>query len=58
MSDENQTDVEFDEKDKVVRIPLSATDGGRRTKLVMFTCNKCGESAAPPLVVGVASERL
>jgi hypothetical protein len=45
-SDENQTDVEYDEASKTVRIPLSAMDGGRRTKLVMFTCNKCGELRA------------
>ncbi|KIY98188.1 Hsp70 escorting protein 2 [Monoraphidium neglectum] len=45
-SDENQTDVEYDEASKTVRIPLSAMDGGRRTKLVMFTCNKCGGRTA------------
>ncbi|KAI8469533.1 MAG: hypothetical protein J3K34DRAFT_279120 [Monoraphidium minutum] len=42
----SQGDIEYDEESKVVRIPLSATDGGRRTKLVMFTCNKCGGRSA------------
>jgi len=46
-SDDSQSDVEYDAKDNVVRIPLSAMDGGRRTKLVMFTCNKCGAFALP-----------
>ena len=40
--DGSQSDVEYDEESKTVRVPLSAMDGGRRTKLVMFTCNKCG----------------
>lgn len=40
------SDVEYDEESKTVRIPLSAMDGGRRTKLVMFTCNKCGGRSA------------
>ena len=35
----------YDEANKTVRIPLAAlTDGQRRTKMVMFTCNKCGET--------------
>lgn len=36
-------EVDYDEEKKVVRIPLSAMgDGARRSKLVLFTCNKCG----------------
>lgn len=42
-SDEQQQEVTYDEASKTVRIPLKATDGGRRTKLVMFTCNQCGK---------------
>jgi hypothetical protein len=38
-------EVLYDEETKTVRIPLAAvTDGQRRTKMVMFTCNKCGGS--------------
>jgi hypothetical protein len=40
---EGVKEVTYDEQEKVVRIPLSAMEGGRRTKLVMFTCNKCGK---------------
>lgn len=37
-------EVLYDEATKTVRIPLAAVnDGQRRTKMVMFTCNKCGE---------------
>lgn len=37
----------YDEEGKVVRIPLSALgEGQRRTKMVMFTCNKCGGRSA------------
>lgn len=50
--DQAAKDVLYDETNKTVRIPLAAlTDGQRRTKMVMFTCNKCGELA----VSGVAS---
>ena len=42
---EGVKEVTYDEQEKVVRIPLSAMEGGRRTKLVMFTCNKCGKQA-------------
>jgi hypothetical protein len=42
VPDTAQSDVEYDAASNTVRIPLNATDGGRRTKLVMFTCNKCG----------------
>lgn len=41
--------MEYDEANKVVRIPLAALqgpEGSRRTKLVMFTCNKCGEQGS------------
>lgn len=35
--------VTYDEATKTVRIPLAAVnEGQRRTKMVMFTCNKCG----------------
>ncbi|PNH04566.1 hypothetical protein TSOC_009264 [Tetrabaena socialis] len=42
------TAVEYDEENKVVRIPLSAMgpEGQRRSKLVLFTCNKCGGRTA------------
>jgi hypothetical protein len=40
---DGSNEVEYDEATKTVRIPLSAASGQRRTKLVMFTCNKCGE---------------
>ncbi|GBF93386.1 hypothetical protein Rsub_06424 [Raphidocelis subcapitata] len=46
VTDGSQNDVEFDPSGNVVRIPLAAMDGGRRTKLVMFTCNKCGGRSA------------
>jgi hypothetical protein len=47
------SEVTYDEATKTVRIPLSAlSDDGssgagkqRRTKMVMFSCNKCGERA-------------
>ncbi|KAG2450720.1 hypothetical protein HYH02_004558 [Chlamydomonas schloesseri] len=39
--------VDYDDEKKVVRIPLSALgDGSRRSKLVLFTCNKCGGRSA------------
>lgn len=42
--DEASKEVLYDEASKTVRIPLAAlNDGQRRTKMVMFTCNKCGE---------------
>jgi hypothetical protein len=42
--DEGSKEVLYDEASKTVRIPLAAlNDGQRRTKMVMFTCNKCGE---------------
>lgn len=35
--------ITYDEDSKTMRIPLSTSgQSGRRTKLVMFTCNKCG----------------
>ncbi|GIL64172.1 hypothetical protein Vafri_18130 [Volvox africanus] len=42
--EDGTSDIEYDEQNKVVRIPLSALgpEGQRRTKLVLFTCNKCG----------------
>ena len=41
---EGQTQVTFDADANVVRIPLRDVEGAsKRTKLVMFTCNKCGE---------------
>ncbi|KXZ44572.1 hypothetical protein GPECTOR_65g190 [Gonium pectorale] len=46
--EDGSTDVEYDDAGKVVRIPLSALsgEGARRTKLVLFTCNKCGGRTA------------
>jgi len=40
----------YDEGTQTVRIPLKELTEQRRTKLVMFTCNKCGACAAsaPP----------
>jgi hypothetical protein len=39
------SDFQYDEESKTMRVQLSALDGGnRRTRLVTFTCNKCGES--------------
>lgn len=44
-TDSAAKEVLYDEETKTVRIPLAAvTDGQRRTKMVMFTCNKCGGS--------------
>lgn len=41
------SEVLYDEAAKTVRIPLAAVaDGQRRTKMVMFTCNKCGGRSA------------
>ncbi|KAG2438104.1 hypothetical protein HXX76_005713 [Chlamydomonas incerta] len=58
MKEEDGTkEVEYDEEKKVVRIPLSALgDGTRRSKLVLFTCNKCGGRSAR-LVNPVAWEK-
>ncbi|GLI64830.1 hypothetical protein VaNZ11_008135 [Volvox africanus] len=46
--EDGTSDIEYDEQNKVVRIPLSALgpEGQRRTKLVLFTCNKCGGRTA------------
>ncbi|GLC33062.1 hypothetical protein PLESTB_000374600 [Pleodorina starrii] len=46
--EDGTTEVEYDEENKVVRIPLSALgpEGQRRSKLVLFTCNKCGGRTA------------
>ncbi|WIA20155.1 hypothetical protein OEZ85_006005 [Tetradesmus obliquus] len=49
--------VTYDEATKTVRIPLAAVnEGQRRTKMVMFTCNKCGGRSAR-LVNPVAWEK-
>ena len=41
---EGETRVTYDAGANVVRIPLRDVEGAsKRTKLVMFTCNKCGE---------------
>lgn len=42
--DSTDSEVEYDEVNKVVRVPL--VKAGGRTKLVLFTCNKCGEERA------------
>ncbi|KAF6261122.1 hypothetical protein COO60DRAFT_810182 [Scenedesmus sp. NREL 46B-D3] len=56
-SDAAAKEVTYDEETKTVRIPLAAVgDGQRRTKMVMFTCNKCGGRSAR-LVNPVAWER-
>eukprot|EP00878_Enallax_costatus_P001727 GHUV01001883.1.p1 GENE.GHUV01001883.1~~GHUV01001883.1.p1 ORF type:complete len:378 (+),score=71.33 GHUV01001883.1:84-1136(+) len=40
-------EVTYDEASKTIKIPLAAmNDGQRRTKMVMFTCNKCGGRSA------------
>ncbi|KAG2489076.1 hypothetical protein HYH03_012512 [Edaphochlamys debaryana] len=47
--EDGSSEPEYDEASKVVRIPLSALEGPenkRRTKLVLFTCNKCGGRTA------------
>eukprot|EP00882_Tetradesmus_deserticola_P004050 GHRQ01004279.1.p1 GENE.GHRQ01004279.1~~GHRQ01004279.1.p1 ORF type:complete len:238 (+),score=51.04 GHRQ01004279.1:115-828(+) len=50
-------EVTYDEDTKTVKIPLAAVnDGQRRTKMVMFTCNKCGGRSAR-LVNPVAWEK-
>jgi hypothetical protein len=39
-------EFEYDEETKTMRVPLSAlqeTRNERRTRLVTFSCNKCGE---------------
>ncbi|KAF8055926.1 fatty acyl-CoA reductase [Scenedesmus sp. PABB004] len=55
--DPGAKEVTYDEEAKAVRIPLAAVnDGSRRTKLVMFTCNKCGGRTAR-LVNPVAWEK-
>ncbi len=42
-NDETLSNIEYDEDSKTVRIPLKELgEGARRTKLVMFTCNRCG----------------
>lgn len=43
--DSEGSEIEWDVDTKTLRIPLSAAEGEglRRTKLVIFTCNKCGE---------------
>lgn len=44
--DESQPEMQYDEETKTLKVPLSALEGEgalRRTKLVVFTCNKCGE---------------
>lgn len=42
-------EVTYDEATKTIKIPLAAvSDGQRRTKMVMFTCNKCGEPLVMP----------
>mmetsp|Transcript_13766 Transcript_13766/g.29638 ORF Transcript_13766/g.29638 Transcript_13766/m.29638 type:complete len:199 (-) Transcript_13766:524-1120(-) len=41
--------IEYDEESKTVRIPLSALADdrqARRSKLIIFTCNKCGHRTA------------
>jgi hypothetical protein len=41
--DTSLSSIQYDEEAKTVRIPLKELGvGARRTKLVMFTCNKCG----------------
>eukprot|EP00877_Chromochloris_zofingiensis_P001439 jgi/Chrzof1/11296/Cz05g31140.t1 len=46
-TDEEQTGITYDDETKTVHIPLSIyNDGARRTKLVMFTCNRCGGRSA------------
>lgn len=44
--EDGSSQIEYDEENKVVRIPLSALgpNSQRRTRLVLFTCNKCGET--------------
>eukprot|EP00775_Hariotina_reticulata_P003524 gene3524-biopygen5224 len=55
--DTSKREVTYDEDSKTVRIPLAAiNDGQRRTKMVMFTCNKCGGRSAR-LVNPVAWEK-
>ncbi|EFJ47616.1 hypothetical protein VOLCADRAFT_91932 [Volvox carteri f. nagariensis] len=46
--EDGTSNIDYDEENKVVRIPLSALgpEGQRRTKLVLFTCNKCGGRTA------------
>jgi hypothetical protein len=45
--DAGARDVLYDEGSKTVRIPLAAlADTARRSKMVMFRCNKCGEWSA------------
>jgi hypothetical protein len=42
--------IEYDEETKTVRFPpsvLQSEMSSRRTKMVLFTCNKCGRSLAP-----------
>lgn len=43
------SEIEWNPDTKTLRIPLSAVEGEslRRTKLVIFTCNKCGECTKP-----------
>uniref|UniRef100_A0A7S0WSK4 DNL-type domain-containing protein n=1 Tax=Chlamydomonas leiostraca TaxID=1034604 RepID=A0A7S0WSK4_9CHLO len=41
------SEIEWNPETKTLRIPLSAVEGSaRRTKLVIFTCNKCGGRTA------------
>eukprot|EP00798_Chlamydomonas_sp_ICE-L_P015504 gene15504-21591_t len=44
-------EIEYDQETKTLRLPLSAAGGGetraeRRSRLVIFTCNKCGGRTA------------
>ena len=51
-SSEPATEFEYDEATKTMRVPLSALQGeghARRTRLVTFTCNKCGTPLGPHL---------
>lgn len=42
-TDGEASGISYDEETKTVRIPLAALgQAGRRTKLVLFTCNQCG----------------